>query len=133
MANLTEYYHRLSKADLERVLRDQRADAAAVERRLEQIARIAGPGILDSERADLPVPAWRDRAAKALKKRIAVMRLAREGYRNAEIARRVGYHPDTVSRIIQRELRTIQSGRREGSDALEQRALARFRRTVEGD
>jgi DNA-binding NarL/FixJ family response regulator len=50
-------------------------------------------------------PDWQIRKARRLERSIAVMRLARLGYSNAEIARRIGCHPSTVSRIVQAELR----------------------------
>lgn len=47
----------------------------------------------------------RDKALGRFLRNMEIMRLARAGYQNGEIAEKVDLHPGSVSRIIQREIR----------------------------
>lgn len=46
-----------------------------------------------------------DKRLKRFLRNMEIMRLARAGYQNGEIAERVGLHVGSISRIIQREIR----------------------------
>lgn len=50
--------------------------------------------------------ATREKQARAARQG-EVIRLAVDGHSNSEIARRVGVHPDTVTRIVKRKLRQV--------------------------
>lgn len=46
-----------------------------------------------------------DKALKRFLRNMEIMRLARAGYPNTDIAARLGLHPGSISRILQREIR----------------------------
>lgn len=80
---------------------------AAVERIDREIERAIAMDPVRAWRQAAGLPASRQtiRWARRLRRNIEVMRLARQGFTNAEIAAHVGVHPSTVSAIVRHELR----------------------------
>lgn len=59
-----------------------------------------------------PPTKWEIRKAKRAARAVEIMRLARRGWTNKEIAARIGGHPDAIGRIVRRELRAAQADAR---------------------
>jgi lambda repressor-like predicted transcriptional regulator len=95
---------KLDLADLRKLRTDLVATVRQVEWEIERTLK-ANPARIWREIEALPATSQTVRWARRVRRDIDVMRLARQGHSNAEIARRHGLHPSTISTIVQRVLR----------------------------
>lgn len=109
--HLSPHLDRLERGAVDHVLRYFRAQSALLVRKRAELDRRARltRGARAAVAALPPDPAGaygrqRLRLADAAARDIEIMRLARRGWSNAMIGRRMGLHPTTVSKLIRRAL-----------------------------
>lgn len=70
---------------------------------------LAGPAASDRRYRNRPMTPWEQRRYDRLMRDIEIMRLARDGWQDKDIGRRVGLHAKSVNRIINNVRRALRA------------------------
>lgn len=107
MPSVLDFLGEFTRAGLDRLARELRTELREVQVRARLIDRTHKAGVEASiwQNRRPPLFAAELREAQRFKLVMQIMRAARAGKSNGEIGELTGLHPNSVSRIIQRELR----------------------------